>query len=116
LEDKLELILAKKIDLLGLDKNGNVIVIELKKQQTPRDVVSQILEYGVWAQDQTMESLNKIAKEHGKLGKFSSLWEKFEVETGTVPSFNENQRWYIVAEKIDDVTKKSSNIPTREGH
>jgi len=97
---------GKRIDLLGLDTNGNVIVIELKRHRASREVVSQILEYGVWAQKQNMETLNEIAKKHGKLGKYSTLWEKFQSETGNVPQFNENQRWYIVAEKIDDATKK----------
>jgi len=97
---------GKIIDLLGLDTTGNVIVIELKRHQTSRDVVSQILEYGVWAQEQNMETLNEIAKKNGKLGKHSTLWEKFQSETGNVPQFNENQRWYIVAEKIDNATKK----------
>lgn len=33
------------IDLLAIDRDANLIVLELKKQQTPRDVVAQLLDY-----------------------------------------------------------------------
>lgn len=37
-----------RIDILAIDSIGNLIVIELKRDQTPRDVVAQVLEYGNW--------------------------------------------------------------------
>ncbi len=33
------------IDLLGLDRSGNVAVVELKRGSTPRDTIAQALEY-----------------------------------------------------------------------
>lgn len=38
-----------RIDLLGLDETANVHVLELKRDQTPRDVVAQTLDYTSWA-------------------------------------------------------------------
>ena len=37
------------IDLLGVDRQGNVVVVELKRDRTPRDVVAQALEYAAFA-------------------------------------------------------------------
>ena len=33
------------IDLLGIDSSGNTLVIELKRNKTPRETIAQILEY-----------------------------------------------------------------------
>jgi len=51
-----------RLDLLGLDKNGNVIIVELKKGLPSREVVSQILDYAVWGEELQYDDLNKIAK------------------------------------------------------
>lgn len=90
-----------RIDLMGLDRDGNVVIIEVKKGMSARDVVSQILEYGVWAENIQYEDLNRIAKE-GYLDKYQDLYKKYETEFKAIPEpFNQNQRLYIVSEKID---------------
>ncbi len=38
-------------DLLAIDQDGNLVIIELKKSRTPREVVAQILEYAAWARE-----------------------------------------------------------------
>jgi len=37
-----------RLDLLAIDAAGNLAVIELKRDQTPREVIAQVLEYGSW--------------------------------------------------------------------
>ncbi|HEY3406632.1 MAG TPA: hypothetical protein VGK53_00510 [Propionicimonas sp.] len=39
---------GKIIDLLAIDADGNLHVLELKRDMTPRDVVAQALDYGSW--------------------------------------------------------------------
>ena len=51
------------IDLLGLNPNGDTIIIEIKKDQSPRKVIGQILEYAEWISNSIgSDELNKIAK------------------------------------------------------
>ncbi len=51
---------GKLIDLLALDSEGRVVVIELKKGRTPREVVAQLLDYGSWARDLEEDVLEEI--------------------------------------------------------
>lgn len=37
---------GKFLDLLAIDADGNLHVLELKRNQTPREVVAQVLDYG----------------------------------------------------------------------
>ena len=93
------------IDLLGLNQNGDTIIIEIKKEQTPRKVIGQILEYAEWINSIGSDELNKIAKiKHPT--KFPSLWEKYKSDYNEIPAFNEHQLLFIIAEKIDPITEK----------
>lgn len=49
----------KRIDLLGLDSDGALIVVEMKKGQTPRQVVTQVLEYAAWVDTLEDASANR---------------------------------------------------------
>jgi RecB family endonuclease NucS len=40
------------IDLLCLDHTGDVVVVELKRDKTPREITAQILDYGSWVKSQ----------------------------------------------------------------
>jgi hypothetical protein len=39
---------GSRVDLLAIDAVGNLVLLELKRDQTPREVVAQVLEYGAW--------------------------------------------------------------------
>lgn len=45
------------LDLLALDADGNVVVVELKREKPPRDAIAQALEYAAWAAGQSPEDL-----------------------------------------------------------
>ena len=36
------------IDLLCIDENGNIVIIELKRDKTPRDITAQVIDYSSW--------------------------------------------------------------------
>ncbi|WP_413452961.1 endonuclease NucS domain-containing protein [Georgenia phoenicis] len=55
---------GKFIDLLAMDGDGNLHVLELKRDRTPRDVVAQLLDYGSWVATLDRESVLDIANRH----------------------------------------------------
>ena len=36
------------IDILAIDVEGNLVILELKRDKTPRDIVAQTLDYASW--------------------------------------------------------------------
>ena len=50
------------IDLLCLDSAGDLVVVELKRDKTPREITAQILDYGSWAKDLSSEQITSIAE------------------------------------------------------
>ncbi|PMC34566.1 hypothetical protein CJ195_22395 [Bacillus sp. UMB0899] len=109
-------------DLMGIDASGNLVIVELKKGKTPREVVAQTLEYSAWASTLSYESLNKIYIEYARskqedepLDLRTKHKEVFFPEglEDLFVKFNNNQKIYIVAEEISstiqDVTEYLRN-------
>lgn len=94
----------KYIDLLCLDSNGDLVIVELKKDMTPRDVVAQALDYASWVNDLSHESILDIASIGLKNGK--PLDREFRDKFGTeMPEvLNANHSMLIVASEIDPST------------
>ena len=51
---------GSRIDLLAIDAVGNLVLLELKRDQTPREVIAQVLEYGAWLVKLRAEDLLSI--------------------------------------------------------
>jgi RecB family endonuclease NucS len=53
-----------KIDLLCMDAAGDLAVVELKRDRTPREITAQALEYASWVADLSSEGVTSIAHDH----------------------------------------------------
>jgi RecB family endonuclease NucS len=51
-------------DLLGVDKCGNTVVVELKRARTPRKIVAQALEYASGIRNESYEQLEQWYRGH----------------------------------------------------
>ena len=103
----------KLIDLMGIDSEGNAVVIELKRGMTARDAISQALDYAVWAENADYDKLNSIVKKK-HLGKYKDLYGLFNSNFKTIPEpWNENQKIYIIAERIDEKTREMASYLSR---
>ncbi|NMD42123.1 MAG: hypothetical protein GYA86_02285 [Firmicutes bacterium] len=105
-------------DLIGIDTSGDLVIVELKKGRTPRDVIAQILEYAAWGSLLTYDDLNKMTikyyknqeycnknlKEIHQEAFFADSEEMQEVE------FNKSLKLFIVAEDISPVIKQVASF------
>lgn len=95
-------------DLLGVDAEGNLVIVEFKRGRTPRDVVAQLLEYAAWADELSEEQIQEVAEHYFETtdefkGKqFDDAFKDvFDIsDTDEVPPLNRNLRLYVVAEDI----------------
>lgn len=90
-----------RIDLLALAPDGAVILIELKRDKTPRDVVAQALDYANWAESLEAEDIGHI---YTRFSGGGNLAQKFQERFGQVldeDTLNQNHQIVIVASSLD---------------
>ena len=94
------------IDLLAIDSSGDLVVLELKRDRTPRDVVAQTLDYAFWVQRLSHEDVERIASDF--FGYDNTLEQAFrEKFSEDLPDVvNESHRMYIVASTLDPATER----------
>lgn len=95
-----------RIDLLAIDGDGDVTVIELKRNMTPREVAAQVLDYASWVQGLTYERITDIyAEQHSGKPFEQAFSEQFDTEE--LPErLNESHRLLIVASELDSSTER----------
>lgn len=109
---------GKYIDLLAINRSGKISIIELKKDKTPREVVSQVLDYASWVKELSYEAVIEIFKSSfGEDRSFEKAFaEKFD---DNIPDeINEEHDMLIVCTSLDNETEriinylsKSYNVP-----
>ncbi|MEA3349315.1 MAG: endonuclease NucS [Chloroflexota bacterium] len=96
---------GKYIDLLAIDSQGDLVIIELKRNRTSRDVVAQLLDYASWAQNLSYEEITSIYSENNPGRKFEQAFsERFEIDPPE--RLNENLRLLIVSFELDNSTER----------
>ena len=101
------------IDLLAIDRDGNLVVLELKRDKTPREVVAQLLDYGSWVRllkDEDIASIyEEFLKKHYPTQTKTSLDEALHKHFGLphMPdTLNEEHELVVVASALDPSTER----------
>jgi hypothetical protein len=92
------------LDLLAIDAEGNLVVIELKRDQTLRETIAQGLEYAAWVSKLGYDDIIRIVtpRFEDEDGFKAAFAERFKAD---VPAtLNQLQRILVVAPTIDDTT------------
>lgn len=95
-----------RVDLLAIAPDGSLVVIELKRHRTPREIVAQALDYAAWVEELTPD---KIAQVYRRFSNGGSLDEAFEKHFGAEldeETLNEAHQIILVAAELDDATER----------
>jgi hypothetical protein len=96
---------GKYIDLLALDRAGGIIIVELKKDRTPREIVAQVLDYASWIRGLTTAQVYSIAEHYRKAERLSSTFQSHFGDR--IPErLNSSHSMLIVASELDDASKR----------
>ena len=94
------------MDLIAIAPDSSLVLIELKRDRTPREVVAQALDYAGW-----LESLgsNEISAMYQRFSAGADLMHDFKARFGTeiVPEeLNQAHQVIVVASSLDDSTER----------
>lgn len=94
------------IDLLCLDTDGNTVVVELKRDKTPREITAQTLDYASWVRDLPAARIIEIANTYlGHRGPIETVFrERFGNE---IPEeLNSSHSMMVVAAHVDAASER----------
>lgn len=95
---------GKFIDLLAMDATGGLIIIELKKDRTPREIVAQVLDYGSWVRTLSTPEIYERAEKHLKTRLATAFREKFG--EALPDQLNASHSMLIVASELDPASRR----------
>ncbi len=101
------------IDLLAIDRDGNIVVIELKRNKTPREVIAQVLDYASWVKNLDDDDIGRIFGEYLKKYQPKRADESIDqafcsrFKTSAMPeNLNEQHELVVVAATLDESTER----------
>ena len=95
-----------RIDLLAIAPDGSLVLIELKRDRTPREIAAQALDYASWV-DQL--GADRIAQIYQRFSDGGNLDEAFQERFGAEldeETLNQSHQIIIVAAELDDATER----------
>ncbi len=93
-----------RMDILAMDREGNLIIIELKRDKTSRNLVAQALDYASWVCHLSTNEVYELALT--KTGR--PLTELYREKFGTsLPeTLNITHQMIVVASEVDEASKR----------
>jgi hypothetical protein len=96
-----------RLDLLCIDKTGKLIVVELKRDRSPREAVAQALDYASWLNDADVEEILAHAKEYLRAELPDAFEEHFQAEMPDI--LPQNHKLLLVASRLDSSAERIVN-------
>lgn len=100
---------ARIIDLLAIAPDGALVLIELKRERTPREVVAQAIDCAVWVEELEAEDIAAI---YGRFAPGRDLGADFFARFGQrldEDTLNDSHQIVIVASSLDESSERIVN-------
>ena len=95
-----------RIDLLAIAPDASLVLIELKRDKTPRDIVAQALDYATWVEALTAERISQIYRRFSNGGSLDEAFSKrFGAELDE-DALNESHQIILCASELDAATER----------
>jgi hypothetical protein len=95
------------IDILAMEENGDLVIVELKREKTPRDITAQVLDYASWVKTLTNDQIQEIAEKYGKINLEEAYQAKFGSDFPEVP--NQEHKMLVIGSEIDNSSQRIIN-------
>ena len=95
---------GRRLDLLAIDSDGSPVIIELKRDKAPRDVVAQVLDYASWVNGLTPQEIDDIASSYLNKPLADVFRDRFDTTLHEI--IGSDHRMVIVASELDDSTER----------
>lgn len=95
-----------RIDLLCIDMGANLIVVELKKGMTPREVTAQALDYASWVKTIDADQLAEIYLKYSEGEDLSAAYKKHFGKELVEANDDRDVQIVIVATDMDGSTER----------
>jgi len=94
------------VDFLGIDKTGNTVIVELKRDKLPREIIAQAIDYASDIVSWDIDRLSEICQSTNNQGLEDFISENFtELNTEDI-IINNSQRLLLVGFGIDEPTNR----------
>jgi len=106
------------IDLLALDRQGNAVVVELRRGRTPRDTIAQALEYASFVEGLSYDDLEQILRRY--TGNDTAVLSDeharvFDLAEDEGVSFNKDQHAVIVGYDVSPEIRQTASFLRKKG-
>src|SRR3972149_6032620 len=89
------------IDLLGIDKSGNTVIVEIKRGELPRETLAQAIDYASDVAEWTVERLSEVCADYTKKTFEEAFNEAFPDADLENVNLNSTQRIVLVGFSIE---------------
>ncbi|MGJ8656659.1 MAG: nuclease [Akkermansiaceae bacterium] len=95
-----------RIDLLAIAPDASLVLIELKRDKTPRDIVAQALDYATWVETLSTDKISQIYHKYSNGGSLDDDFEKHFGSELDEEALNQSHQIILCASELDAATER----------